>query len=64
MLHYVHQLVSNWVCLLSGAEQVVKWIVRALPPSADENDERWDVKKKQNYKMRAGKLNKEPKDAF
>ncbi len=23
MLHYVHQLAANFVCLLSGAEQVV-----------------------------------------
>ncbi len=36
MLHYVHQLVSNCVCLLFAAEQVVySWFLELfLPPKA------------------------------
>ncbi len=66
MLHYVHQLVSNCVCLLFAAEQVVYrgfielYTCKQLPAVA-KNDAVRAVRVNQNSKVAVGQLNNELK---
>ncbi len=66
MLHYVHRLVANCVCLLFGAEQVAytgisELFHRKQLPAAAKNDTMRVVRMNQNSKVAAEQLKKELK---
>ncbi len=66
MFHYAHQPVSDWVCLLFGAEQVayggflLLFLWTQLPAAAEDDAVR-AARVNRNSKVAAGQLNYELK---